>query len=82
VNKRLLNKKIVAEQQILSSGFLGYHFLQKIGGAYPIWGSCRHGQGFMNVPLYAPDQNSRNETYIQTSITGRSLHRLTEFVIQ
>ena len=33
-----------------------------------------------NVPLYAPGQNSRNEKYIQTSVTGRSLHHLTEFI--
>jgi hypothetical protein len=32
------------------------------------------------MPISALGQNSRNEKHIQTSITGRSLHRLTEFV--
>jgi hypothetical protein len=39
VNKCLLIEEIIAGQQILSSRFLGYHFKQKIGGAYPIWGA-------------------------------------------
>ncbi len=32
------------------------------------------------VPLSILLQNSRNEKYIQTSLTGRNLHHLTEFV--
>jgi hypothetical protein len=32
------------------------------------------------VPISAPGRNSRNKKYIKTSVTGRSLHHLTEFV--
>ena len=33
-----------------------------------------------SVPPSTLGQNSRNEKYIQTSVTGRSLHHLTKFV--
>jgi hypothetical protein len=43
--------------------------------------SSQIGIAFRACPcLSAPAQNSRNERYIQTSITDRSLRHLTEFV--
>jgi len=32
------------------------------------------------MPLYAPDENTRDENYIQNSVTGGSLLHLTKFV--
>jgi hypothetical protein len=43
INKCLLIQKNIAGQQILSTRFFGYHFLEKVGGDILFLGYSRHG---------------------------------------